>query len=170
MRFFYAVTLFLISLFVLFWTYIFLIPTPKLELRREIPDVTNTYSEQAVIQALQYVRSDDKSNLYTFETNLENKRSNVSFVYALLASGLIFLTILLFHWRSYIVFPLVASVIVVTIICMSLWMGTNTISKSIYLDLQDLRSGYEGLKALQFLSMFFAIEMLVIIFGAWYDI
>ncbi len=170
MKFFYAVIMFLLTTFILFWGYVFLIPTPGLETSEEALqriDDTGT-NVNAFINALGVVKSVDKENVYVFEENLDIKRDNAIFLYVFVAFLTILILAILFHRRNYMLFPMIASVITALVFVVLIWLFTNSIATSIYLDLQELRTNYEGLKSLLFLWPFLFLWLFMIVFGLWY--
>jgi hypothetical protein len=171
MRFFYATILFLLTTYIFFWSMIFLIPSPKLYITE---DITVT-SESGVVNSqakavIERIKSDNKKTIYYFDTQINSKKSNALFIYSLLAFLMLLFVVIFFHKKSYVVFPLIASVIAALLACCMLWLFTNTIATDVYIDLQDIRTTYGGIKSLQFLSPFIFMEVVILAFGSWYQI
>lgn len=163
--------LFLLTTFILFWSYLLIVPIPRLEVNNnaDTTHITNTPAS-AFIRALRVIKDENKSIFYSFEENLDEKRDSAVFLYALLTFGFIFIFTILFHWKGYILFPLILASIVCLVMCSLLWYFTNSIDKSIYLDIQKTIDSYRGLKLFRFLGIYLFVELFIIVFGAWYNI
>jgi inner membrane protein involved in colicin E2 resistance len=162
--------IFLLSTYLFFWLYIFLIPSPKLIIDTAITAPANTYEEQTLNKAINLVKNDNKENLYYFEKNIESKKSDATFLYGLVAFALIFFIIVILHWKSHIMFPLIASALASLLLVSVLWMFTDTIDKSLYIDIQNTRAAYKGFRALEYVGIFLFLDVFCIIFGIWYDL
>jgi hypothetical protein len=163
--------LFLVSSLIIFWLYAFLIPTPRLYISSDASiqnGVSDSESNVVIKEALKIAKIENKGKYYYFDLKLESKRNSAIFLHSMLTLISILLVFLLFHKKTHIFFPLITSVLVAYVSNIVLWIFTNTIDKSIYLDIQGFRSSYFNLRYIQLISIFLFLEFLVLLFGTWY--
>lgn len=175
MRFFYALVLFILTTFTLFWVYVLAIPIPRLEIAEEsrinsIASTDATISNASLKAALTLLKTDKDTTVYVFEPKLEQKKYSAALLYVLMAFGIILFIVIFLHWRNYVLFPMITSTVLVLVFVMSLWLFPNFIDKKVYLDLQNARESFEGLKSLRFIGTLTFLELFVLVFGIWYKI
>lgn len=147
------------------------VPTPRLYITDDIKTIAQTdESDQSFMNALNTIKGQDKKSIYYFDDKLNEKRFGAILIYTFFAFGAILLAVILFHNKSYIVLPMITSIVLTLIICSSIWLFTNTLNPSIYFDLLNMRQTFGGMKAFQFLSVYIFIEAFVLAFGIWYKI
>ncbi len=173
MKFFYATILFLLTSYILFWGYISVVPAPKLQLSETFlanPSVKEDGQAEELARSLRVIKGDSKNELYVFDPRLADKRSDAIFLYSLMGFGSAFVAILLFHRKSYIIFPFLAAIVFATVGCCMVWQLTNALPLGLYLDLQDILTTYSGYNLLKFLGSFLFIELFFLVFGLWYKL
>ena len=109
-------------------------------------------------------------NTLIFKGDLDKKRGSALFLATLITFAVIFFEIILFHKKSHVLFPLIASTIVSYIGFSILWVGNGSIPKETYLNLMNIKQNFAGIKAIQFLGQYLAIFLLVLVFGNWYKL
>jgi hypothetical protein len=171
MRFFYAVIMFLISTFVIFWAYVFAVPTPRIYLTDDVKMLAQSdESDPELRNVLDRIRGDNKATVYYFEEDLPGKRLGALVLYAFISFVIIFFSVVLFHTKSYVMLPVIAATILCFVVCSMLWLLANTIPSGIYFDLMHVRNTYGGLRAFQFLSVYLFMNVFVLGVGLWYRI
>lgn len=171
MRFFYALIVFLLSSYLFFWGYIFAVPTPRLYIVDDLKtEMQADEKDPRFMETITRLKEKNKGTIYYFESNIQGKQFGALVLYAFFAFVVIFFSVILFHKKNYILFPLIAAVTLVLISCSTLWMLTNSIPVEIYLDLQSVREQYPGVQAFQFLNIYIFMECLILAVGKWYKI
>ena len=170
MNFYYSVIIFFLNLFIFFWLYVFLIPTPRVQTSDKImenPTLTRFFE---LTKTLNIVKENPDEKIHYFDLDIQEKKYNAVFLYCLLTFVTILVCTILFHKRSYVIFPMIASIIFALIACSILWLFTTSISKNIYLDIQAMRDQYSGfVNIIKFIGIFLFVHLFIIIFGFCYD-
>lgn len=163
---------FFLSLFIFFVGIVILIPTPEIFPKEQfVSSIQNTIGEETVKEEeLEKAYADNRNGDYYFELDLKVKRNSA----ILLATAAAFLTIvasaLLFNHKSHILLPLIAASVSVLIIYSVIWLFTFSVDPKIYINLQEIRNDYSGIRALQLLWPYLSLAAIILLFGNWYGI
>lgn len=167
---FYAIILTVTSTILFFWTYVFIVPAPRLYLSDTINTELSGDSTNTIVKRIAEIsKIDEKKRFYYFDPAINQKRARPLIMYLLLTATTLVVCALTLRNRAYIAFPLILSSIIAGAACSMLWIWVNTIYKNIYLDIQRIRDIYYNVNSLQFLGLFIFIEGLIISFGYWYN-
>jgi hypothetical protein len=170
MKFYYSVIIFLLNLFIFFWLYIFLIPAPRVQTADKIIENPTLTRFLELTKTLDIVKENPGEKIHYLDLDIQEKKYNAVFLYCLLTFVTILIVTIFFHKRSYVIFPMIASIVFSLIACSVLWLFTTSISKNVYLDIQATRDQYLGVvNIVKFLGIFLFVDLFVIIFGFWYD-
>jgi len=175
MKFYYSIIIGLLTMMLFFWLFVFLIPTPKLLVTSDLVQITDNDAMQEAklndtLKTLALIKDKNTDKILYFEPSLESKKMTAIFLYGALAFGIMFLMIILFHSKTHVIFPMVTSLILVFIACALLWLFTNSISKDIYLDIENVRNSFsDHMNILKFFGVLGFLQVIAIIFGCWYE-
>lgn len=171
MKFFFAVAIYLLFVQIFFWTLIFILGTPKIY---NVEDTINA-SEEFISKeklsrevALQEFQKGNEGEKYIFAQNIRAKADSAFYLSALITFISIFFGVIIFHKKSFVIFPIVTALVISFILYSSIWVFTNIIPKTIYLDFLEIQESYPGILALKFLGIYIAIFCLLLVFGHWY--
>ncbi len=173
MKFFYALIVFLLGTYISFWSMVFFIPTPKVFDKDSFISSLNLTDREKQVAIPDISKSFEYNKInenYYFEQEIDKKRGSALFISSILTFFFIFIFIVVFYNRSHIIFPLIAAFTLTFILYSSLWIFNFTIGEKIYLDLQNIRGIYTGIKIFNFLGIYLAVLCLVLLFGSWYKL
>ena len=173
MKFFYALMVFFLSTNIFFYGLVFTIPTPQVFDKDRFIDSLNLTDKEkisALPEVLESFQANKVDDNYFFEQDLEKKRTSAIFLATIYTFVLVLIFIIAFHKKSYIVFPIAAALVLSLVLYSILWIFNFSIGSRLFLDLQNLRMQYSGLKALQFLGIYVGFLAFIILFGSWYKL
>jgi hypothetical protein len=175
MKFYYSIIIFLLTTFIVFGVLLRFIPTPKILVTSELVEITENSREETIrlnqtIESLRLIKDKKVDQVVYFEPGLENKRGNAILLYGLISLAIFLIMVILFHYRSYVLFPMITSLLICFAALACLWLFTTVFGSAIYIDLQSLRESFLDLQTFaKYLGVFLLLEIIVVIFGFWYE-
>jgi len=173
MKFFYAIMVFFLSLYIFFWALVFVIPTPK---NYRIGDILSDQESSKLVDtntytlAVEKAKKNNDDNIYIFEASTENKRNEALFLASILTFIIIFFQIIIFHKISHISFPMVAATVIAYLLYSLTWLFMSTLPSNLYIDISSIREQYKGFFALQFLGLYLIVFLIVLVIGNLYKL
>lgn len=164
---------FFLGTYIAFWTLVFILPTPHVYDKYSFIETLNLTDKEkltALPQILDSFKSSKVNDNFFFEQDLDKKRGSSIFLASIYTFVLMFIFIIAFHKRSYIVFPITAALVVSLILYSVIWTFNFSISPNVYIDLQNIIIQNQGIKALQFLGLYIFFLVFILLFGSWYKL
>lgn len=168
MKYVYALMLIIVSSIFFFWTYVFIVPPPRLYLSDNVYEEINLDTSSTISKRiLEISKIENKERFYYFDPAVRTSKFKPIFFYTLITAALFVLFIIVLHARNFIGFSLLFSILIAYIMSISLWIFSSSIHKNIYLDIHAIRDVYYNIKAAQFLGLFVFLQLLLVLLGLW---
>lgn len=171
MKFFFATAVFILFVQIYWWSLIFVLGIPKLYKVEDIVNNNEEYAKNLGVSREDAIKEFSKGSSgekYIFEINKNIKADSVFVLASLMTFLCIFLGVVIFYKRSYLIFPLITAIVFSFVLYMSLWIFSESIPKTIYLDIFRILNNYPGILALKFIGTYVAIFCLILMFSNWY--
>lgn len=174
MKFYYSIIIFLLTSYLLFFLYCFLIPAPALSLTEKLIPSASTPTTQETkinetINNIGLIKNAPLENIYYFPLDLQAKKYDAIFLYVILTFIILIVLTIIFHKKTHVLFPIICSIIGILLVYSSLWEFTYTIPMSLYLDIEQIRFGLSNITyLLKIVGPFIFLEIILIMIGYWY--
>lgn len=171
MKFLFAVAIYILFVQIFFWTLIFLLGSPTVYKVEDIINASDEFISKENVSrevAWQEFQKGNDGETYIFAKNIRAKADSAFYLSALITFVSIFLGVIIFHKKSFVIFPIVTALVISFILYSSTWVFANSIPKTIYIDFLEIQESYPGILALKFLGIYIAIFCLLLVFGHWY--